>query len=176
MGALQDITGKRFHRLVALARIPTFTGKTLWLCRCYCGNEGVVEAGNLKSGATKSCGCLKREQMATLGMKNRTHGEARSPEFRAWYGMKQRCYHEKDNRYLLYGARGITVCDHWRNSFDNFLSDMGRRPSDVHSLDRINNDGNYDPSNCRWATRSQQNRNRRPFTRRRRMENGHFAY
>lgn len=159
-----DLTGRRFGRLIVAERMSRINRGTRWDCLCDCGKHITVYAHNLASGCTSSCGCLQREARAARA----THGQYRnnsvSPEIKAWEKMRERCLNPKDISYKNYGGRGITVCKRWL-SFDNFLSDMGKRPSPKHSLDRINNDGIYEPSNCRWATRTEQNRNRRKPTR-----------
>lgn len=134
--------------------------RRFWISRCSCGTAVSVEASALKSGNTQSCGCLQRELEAAGGPR-RTHGKAGTPEYKAWIRMKNRCYDESFIEYAHYGGRGINVCDEWRHSFETFFADIGPRPSPVHSLDRINNDGNYGPGNVRWATRIQQANNRR---------------
>lgn len=105
----------------------------------------------------KSCGCYRRE----IGDRTRTHGQSKSREFAAWSNMLDRCLNQRNGDYANYGGRGITVCDRWRESFENFLADMGQRPSPAHSLDRIDNDGPYAPGNCRWATADTQRQNNR---------------
>jgi hypothetical protein len=146
-----------FGRLTALCRVER--GPTRWLCRCSCPEktELVVCAGNLKGGTTQSCGCLQRER---TGDANRTHGDSGSPEYSAWNEMKKRCYNKKNKRYSRYGGRGIVVCKRWLLSYENFLADVGRRPSPAHSLERKDNDGNYTPRNVVWATKEQQANNR----------------
>ena len=132
-------------------------------CRCRCGTERDVEVQSLRSGQSSSCGCLRRERASET---NRTHGESPwvnggTAEYRAWAQMIDRCKNDTLPEWNRYGGRGITVCSKWRNSYESFLADLGRRPSPGHSVDRINNDGNYEPRNSRGATRSEQARNMR---------------
>jgi hypothetical protein len=130
-----------------------------YLCRCDCGNTGTVRKEKLLNGTSRSCGCLQREQLTTHGL---TAGAVRqqSREYWIWNSMVQRCTNSKSVGYSNYGGRGITVCDRWR-SFENFFADMGPRPTALHSIERRDNDKGYAPDNCHWATRQEQNRNRR---------------
>lgn len=130
-----------------------------WRCKCSCGNEITVSKYDVRRGFTQSCGCLKRE---TTGTRRRTHGRSRTREHRIWRAMRTRCYNPNAGNYSDYGARGIAVCDRWNKSFAAFYEDMGKCPSDKHSIDRIDNNGNYEPGNCHWVTHSEQCRNRRP--------------
>ena len=174
MGAFQDLTGLRFGRLVVI-KVSRFSrgtgGNTKWLCRCDCKTRKSISSYSLKSGDTRSCGCLRRDVLRKL---HTTHGQAgwrngkRTPEYDAWQNMIGRCYDTKDTRYYRYGARGIKVCKAWRHSFEIFLADMGPRPHGKakngrsrYSIDRIDNDRGYSKANCRWATITQQARNRR---------------
>lgn len=156
-----DHSGGRFGRLLVIDTAPVSHKPVRWRCRCDCGNEKIVVAGELTRGRVRSCGCLQRE---TLARANRKHGHVGSghgtPEWNAWSCMRKRCTNPRHKFYRLYGGRGITICERWKD-FMTFFADMGRRPSPRHSLDRIDNDGNYEPSNCRWATKAEQVRNSR---------------
>ncbi|HVI27483.1 hypothetical protein [Hansschlegelia sp.] len=155
-----DLTGRRFGRLTALALATTGSGGRSWQCVCDCGGEKIVRTEYLRSGETKSCGCLlssaPREQFTTHGMSKHRRGEG----YVSWTGMKDRCLNPNNREYARYGARGIRVCDRWLR-FENFIADMGMRPSPHHSLDRIDPNGDYEPGNCRWATALTQGRNTR---------------
>jgi hypothetical protein len=157
----QDITGLTFGRLVAEQYIGVQQGHHCWLCRCSCGKAKVLPSGHLRSGATKSCGCLHDE---VAGDNNRTHGLSKTYFDRIRLRMLGRCYNRFAHNFKHYGGRGISVCTRWRESLVAFAEDMGPRPTIRHTLDRIDNNGNYEPSNCRWATKVQQMRNTRTNT------------
>lgn len=148
-----DLAGKVFGRLTAISKSAAG-----WLCQCSCGNEKTVPQRALMKAETKSCGCLKPDVLKTL---HRTHGMTRTRVHRIWVAMRQRCYNKNILRYPDYGGRGIQVCEAWRTSFEAFFADMGQPPTDDHSIDRIDNDGDYEPSNCRWATTLEQRHNQR---------------
>lgn len=157
MSEVIDITGHRFGRLVAIS----YVNPKRWLCRCDCGTETIIPGDNLRRAITKSCGCLRTEVTRSRSYK---HGHNirghRSSSYRSWANMIERCTNPHDTDWKNYGGRGIAVCDRWRHSFEAFLEDMGEKPPG-HSIDRINNDGNYEPGNCRWATASEQQHNKR---------------
>ncbi len=157
-----DLTGQRFGRLTVLTRAPNdLQGTAYWKCKCECGNTRTIRGYSLRSKITQSCGCLHDEIAKHNLTGNRKHGQSYSVEYLTWIRMKTRCYNSSAVQFVYYGARGITVCDKWLNSFETFLEDMGERPKNT-SIDRINNDGNYESSNCRWATPKEQAGNRRP--------------
>ena len=154
----KDLTGMQFNRwhVVSLAG-RTKHGALTWNCVCDCGNKVIVSGNTLRMGTSKSCGCIKVEFVKSRFTK---HGKHDTSEHRIWRDMFGRCQCVTHASYADYGGRGITVCERWRD-FANFLADMGERPSRRHSIDRINNSGNYEPSNCRWATPLEQSVNRR---------------
>ena len=160
--AAKDHGGQRFGRLTVLCRDGARSGYVTWRCRCDCGAECVVTGQHLRRGSTTSCGCVARQETVRRATKHgHVAGGRMPPEYRCWASMIARCVNSRAASYPDYGGRGIAVCERWRGDFAAFLEDMGRKPSPDHSIDRINNDGNYEPSNCKWSTRSEQQRNRR---------------
>jgi hypothetical protein len=156
-----DISGDIFGRLRVIGQAPKRTSETEWICQCECGATTIAAGSALRSGRTRSCGCLLHESKQTATLKHGAKaGGRQSREYNAWNHAKRRCFTPSTSSFRYYGGRGITMCERWANDFAAFLADMGECP-DGHSLDRINNDGNYEPGNCRWATRLDQNNNRR---------------
>lgn len=164
---LIDLRGMLFGRLTVLKISHRQKSKIYWLCKCECGEQVSVSGTNLKTGHTVSCGCFQSEkQSLVITERNLKHGHNAlktlgkpSRTYVSWQSMFQRCYDKNHISYCNYGARGIKVCERW-DDFENFLADMGERPENK-TLDRINTNGNYEPSNCRWSTPSEQQRNRR---------------
>jgi hypothetical protein len=166
MSKVLDLVGKTFGRLTVLERAGNDPrGKSRWLCQCSCNETKVVDGSDLKTGNAGSCGCVRREKLREQAKAKATHGHTRggrhTPTYRSWQSMLNRCFKQNRPGYANYGARGITVCDSWLISFENFLADMGEAPPGL-TLDRFpDNNGNYVPANCRWATPTQQSRHRR---------------
>lgn len=159
---IDNTIGKIFGRLTVIE----FNGRNkhnnlLFLCKCSCGKIISVMGCKLRDGNTKSCGCLNKYIVKKVNSK---HGDSFSVEYKTWCRMKNRCYNKNNPKYKYYGGRGITVCDRWLNSYENFLEDMGRKTTTKHTLDRINVNGNYEPSNCKWSTWKEQANNKRPFS------------
>lgn len=154
MPALIDLTNQRFGRWLVTGLAPRrLTNSSIyWLCRCDCGTVSEVEGNSLRRNLTSSCGCFQKETKTT-------HGQYKSPTYNSWDNMIGRCYRVTHPDYCNYGGRGIMVCDRWRQSYQNFIQDMGERPADM-TLDRKNVNGHYEPSNCKWSTNQEQQNNK----------------
>lgn len=155
-----NLIGQTFGRLMVIAEGPKRGARRSWACRCVCGNEAAATTSDLRYGDVASCGCLLKGATAANRKHGHSHRSGTSLTYNSWRAMIDRCSNSSHAGFENYGGRGITVCGRWQ-TFENFLADMGERPSSKHSIDRIDPDGNYEPDNCRWATAKEQRRNRR---------------
>ena len=156
MGSFINEVGNTYGRLTVISKdVAGSSGQIKWKCGCTCGNTVIVRGDSLRGGATLSCKCLNNEIASNSFTK---HGMSKTTTYRSFYNMLHRCYRASHKNFDRYGGRGIKVCDRWKNSFVNFVSDMGDKPIGM-TLDRINNDKNYEPDNCQWATQKEQSRN-----------------
>lgn len=156
----KDLSGQSFGRISVIEYSHTIKKRAHWKCICKCGTSCVIAGKYLINGQTKSCGCLKPD---TTRIRTLSHGESRNgrtKEYRTWKGIRTRCKNTSHHKYPIYGGRGIRICNRWE-SYTNFLEDMGRAPSETHSIERINVDGDYEPNNCKWATPKEQANNTR---------------
>jgi hypothetical protein len=158
MAAALNLVGRKFGRLTVRSLAKPHGKKRRWLCFCDCSKTSIAFTHDLIRGAHQSCGCLQKERASATST---THGRTKTREYEAWSRIIARCEDPAHPRFKDYGGRGIRICEQWRRSFTQFLSDVGPRPSKKHSIDRINNDGHYEPGNVRWSTATEQARNQR---------------
>lgn len=167
MGKPVNIIGNKYGRWTVLERAENINRRTAWLCQCECGNKKIVKYSDLYNGRTKSCGCLRKDLVKE---EFSTHKLSKHPLFKRWINMKTRCYNPKAINYKNYGGRGIRICNEWLHDFKKFYDwSMANGFKENLSIDRINNDGNYEPGNCRWATAKEQVHNRRSRNARKRL-------
>lgn len=161
MGNYIDLTGQRFGRLLVLRRVGSKGKSPTWYCICDCGNEKIATTTNLKSGATKSCGCLRLETAEINRSTQITHGKSKTKLYRVWFDIKRRCYNTKRENYKNYGGRGIKMCEEWNEDFMNFYNwSLKNGYREGLTIDRIDVNGNYEPSNCRWVENKVQANNK----------------
>ena len=157
MPKIKNIAGNTYTRWKVVSYSHQNKNHAMWNCLCECGNERIVSGSSLRGGLSKSCGCYNMDKLMAKG----THKMSKSSEYYTYNNMLDRCYNEKNTAYANYGGRGISVCQEWINSFEQFIKDVGAKPSTNHSLDRIDNSKGYSKENCKWATKLEQGNNKR---------------